>query len=141
MEVWRTIPAKIYNQRLNFTALLTFYTLLLDFTSLGNVFHLSFCFLSSTFVLTFLAVHFQLASSKLQSNHSTRRRDSLRSKRSRTSRMKSDRAKELFRIRAARKQGLEQFGRANAKKLFRAVRFHSARTGTLATQANAVDST
>ena len=62
--------------------------------------------------------------------------------------MKSDRAKELFRIRAARKVGLEQFGRARSearakmwkkremwKKLFRAVRFHSARTGTLATQA------
>ena len=85
---------------------------------------------------------------------------SLRSKRSRTSRMKSDRAKELFRIRAARKMGREQFGRArsearakmwnwrsdlflslhfsrgpNAKELFRAVRFHSVRTGTLATQA------
>ena len=87
---------------------------------------------------------------------------SLRSKRSRTSRMKSDRAKELFRIRAARKVGLVQFGRARSEarakmwkkraanstfllsphfprgsnaKLFRAVRFHSARTGTLATQA------
>ena len=61
--------------------------------------------------------------------------------------MKTDRAKELFRILAARKVGREQAGGgpfcsrphfsrgSNVKKLFRAVRFHSARTGTLATQA------
>ena len=86
---------------------------------------------------------------------------SLRSKRSPTSRMKSERATEPFRIRAERKMGREQkrskellphfcsrltsraaellsphFSRGpKAKKLFRVVQFYSARTGTLATQA------